>query len=80
MFSSTVRHAVHAAHHPLQGGLGGVRFPMVADITKQISKDYDILIEEGENAGVALRCGASLPPASHGPLIAACSYCRSSLP
>ena len=43
-------------HHLLQGGLGGVRFPMVADITKQISKDYDILIEEGENAGVALRC------------------------
>ena len=29
---------------------------MVADITKQISRDYDILIEDGENAGVALRC------------------------
>ena len=26
-----------------------------ADITKSISKDYDVLIEEGENAGVALR-------------------------
>ncbi len=39
---------------------------MVADITKQISKDYDILIEEGENAGVALRRGVwphtHLPP------------------
>ncbi len=40
---------------------------MVADITKQISKDYDILIEEGENAGVALRCGARTRLASHAP-------------
>ena len=57
-----------SAHHLLQGGLGGVRFPMVADITKQISKDYDILIEEGENAGVALRCGARTHLASHAPI------------
>jgi alkyl hydroperoxide reductase subunit AhpC len=26
-----------------------------ADLTKSISKDYEVLIEEGENAGVALR-------------------------
>ena len=35
-----------------QGGLGPVEFPMVADITKQIARDYDVLIEED---GVALR-------------------------
>lgn len=34
-----------------QGGIGQVRFPMVADITKQISRDYDVLFKEG----VALR-------------------------
>ena len=29
--------------------------PLVADITKQISKDYGVLIEEGADQGVALR-------------------------
>lgn len=35
-----------------KGGIGQVQFPMVADLTKQIARDYDVLIE---NAGVALR-------------------------
>ncbi len=34
-----------------QGGIGQVRFPLVADITKQISRDYDVLL----NGSVALR-------------------------
>ena len=34
-----------------QGGIGQVRFPLVADITKQISRDFDVLFKEG----VALR-------------------------
>ena len=34
-----------------QGGIGQVRFPLVADITKQISRDYDVLFQDG----VALR-------------------------
>lgn len=34
------------------GGIGNVQYPLVADLTKQISKDYDVLIEA---AGVALR-------------------------
>ena len=29
-----------------QGGLGQVQYPLVADLTKQISRDYDVLIEE----------------------------------
>jgi peroxiredoxin (alkyl hydroperoxide reductase subunit C) len=33
------------------GGIGQVRFPLVADLNKQISKDYDVLLD----AGVALR-------------------------
>ncbi|XP_071442080.1 peroxiredoxin-like [Hetaerina americana] len=35
-----------------EGGLGGLQYPLIADFTKSISKDYDVLIE---NEGVALR-------------------------
>ncbi|HJF82727.1 peroxiredoxin [Helicobacter pullorum] len=34
-----------------QGGIGNVQFPMISDITKQISRDYEVLIDEA----VALR-------------------------
>jgi len=35
-----------------KGGIGPIRYPLVADITKQISRDYGVLLDEG---GVALR-------------------------
>jgi len=35
-----------------EGGIQGVTYPLVADITKSIARDYDVLIP---NAGVALR-------------------------
>ena len=38
-----------------KGGLGDVKYPLVADITKQISTDYGVLLHEGDDAGVALR-------------------------
>jgi len=34
-----------------QGGIGQVQFPMVADLTKSIARDYDVLVDES----VALR-------------------------
>jgi len=34
-----------------EGGLGEIRFPLVADLTKQISSDYGVLLP----AGIALR-------------------------
>jgi alkyl hydroperoxide reductase subunit AhpC len=34
-----------------QGGLGELKYPLVADLTKKISQDYDVLLE----GGVALR-------------------------
>jgi len=34
-----------------KGGIGNVQFPMVADLTKQIARDYDVLV----NDAVALR-------------------------
>lgn len=35
-----------------KGGIGKIKFPLVADLTKQIARDYGVLIED---AGVALR-------------------------
>jgi len=35
-----------------KGGLGELRYPLLADITKKVSRDYGVLIEE---AGIALR-------------------------
>jgi alkyl hydroperoxide reductase subunit AhpC len=29
-----------------QGGLGGMQIPMIADMTKQISKDYGVLLKD----------------------------------
>ena len=29
-----------------KGGIGNVQFPMVADLTKQIARDYDVLLNE----------------------------------
>ena len=34
-----------------KGGIGQVRYPLVADLTKQIAKDYDVLLDDA----VALR-------------------------
>ena len=34
------------------GGLGGLKYPLVADLTKKISGDYGVLLESG---GIALR-------------------------
>ncbi|KAI9333466.1 peroxiredoxin 4 precursor [Obelidium mucronatum] len=38
-----------------QGGLGKLNIPLISDITKQISADYGVLIEQGPDVGLALR-------------------------
>lgn len=35
-----------------EGGLGEIKYPILSDISKEISRSYDVLVEEG---GVALR-------------------------
>jgi peroxiredoxin (alkyl hydroperoxide reductase subunit C) len=35
-----------------EGGIGPIKYPLVSDLTKQISKDFGVLLEQG---GVALR-------------------------
>ncbi|MDE1172605.1 MAG: peroxiredoxin [Parvibaculaceae bacterium] len=49
---SQFTHSAWRNTSPNNGGLGAVKFPMVADITKSIARDYDVLIESD---GVALR-------------------------
>ncbi|KAJ3066911.1 peroxiredoxin [Podochytrium sp. JEL0797] len=38
-----------------KGGLGNIQIPLISDITKQISADYGVLIEQGPDIGLALR-------------------------
>ena len=35
-----------------QGGLGNIQFPILSDLTKQISSDYGVLLED---SGISLR-------------------------
>lgn len=39
------------------GGLGEINYPLLADIPKEMSKDYDVLIEDEDDEldGAALR-------------------------
>jgi alkyl hydroperoxide reductase subunit AhpC len=38
-----------------EGGIGPINFPLLSDLDKKIAKAYDVLLDEGEDAGVALR-------------------------
>ncbi|MBX3508880.1 MAG: redoxin domain-containing protein [Parvibaculum sp.] len=55
---------------PKDGGLGRW-FPMVADMTKQIARDYDVLIE------VAWRCAAHRSTATASSATSSSTTCRS---
>lgn len=44
-----------------QGGLGGLKYPLLADFNKTISKDYGVLLED---AGIALRGLFIIDPSS----------------
>lgn len=49
-------HLAFSALPRTQGGLGGCKFPLLADVTKSLSEAYDVLITEGPDAGISLRC------------------------
>jgi hypothetical protein len=54
---SVYSHAAWAAQSRKQGGLGGVAFPLLSDITKEISRSFGFLVEEPTDGmnGVGLR-------------------------
>ncbi|KAF0691153.1 Aste57867_17577 [Aphanomyces stellatus] len=39
----------------VEGGLGEMKIPVIADITKKIARNYGVLIEDGEDEGVPFR-------------------------
>ena len=52
---SKYTHMEYTRKERKKGGLGPMDIPMVADISKQIAKDYGALLDQGEDNGVALR-------------------------
>ncbi|CAK4072632.1 unnamed protein product [Aphanomyces euteiches] len=54
---SKFSHLAWIKHPRNDGGLGEMKIPVISDITKKISKDYGVLIEDDADAdnGVALR-------------------------
>jgi len=52
---STDTHFTHKAWYDTSATIKKIRYPMLADPTHAISKDFGVLIEEGDDAGLALR-------------------------
>jgi len=52
---STDTHFTHKAWHDASETIKKIKFPMLADPTHAIAKDFGVLLEEGEDAGLALR-------------------------
>lgn len=52
---STDTHFTHKAWHDTSDTIKKIQFPMVADPTGKISRNFDVLIEEGNDEGLALR-------------------------
>jgi len=44
--NSHLSHQQWRKRSPLQGGVGALRFPMVADMTREIAKMYDVLVNQ----------------------------------
>lgn len=38
-----------------KGGLGEMKIPLIADVTKEVSTKYEVLVKDGDDAGVAFR-------------------------
>ena len=38
-----------------KGGLGDMKIPLLADVTKKVSRDYGVLLTHSNDEGVALR-------------------------
>ena len=38
-----------------KGGLGNMQIPIISDYTKELARDYQVLLDDGDDAGVSLR-------------------------
>jgi alkyl hydroperoxide reductase subunit AhpC len=52
---SKFSHFEYCSKKRKRGGLGDIKIPLIADITKTISRIYGALVTKGPDAGVALR-------------------------
>ena len=52
---STDTHFTHKAWHDASTTIQKIKYPMLADPTHKITKDFGVFIEEGGDAGLALR-------------------------
>ena len=52
---STDTHFTHKAWHDSSETIGKIKFPMVGDPTATIARNFGVLIEDGKDAGLALR-------------------------
>merc|ERR1719213_921066 len=59
---SAFTHSEYTKKPRAKGGLGPMKIPMVADLTKDISKNYGCLIPDGDDAGVAFRATYIIDP------------------
>lgn len=52
---STDTHFTHKAWHASSEAISKVKYPLIGDPSHHLSRAFDVLIEEGDDAGLALR-------------------------
>ena len=52
---STDTHFTHKAWHDSSATIAKVKYPLIADPTQQLARAFQVLIEEGDSAGLAFR-------------------------
>lgn len=52
---STDTHFTHKAWHDTSDTIGKVKYPLIGDPSQQLARAFQVLIEEGEDAGLAYR-------------------------
>ena len=52
---SQFTHLEYCSKPRKKGGLGDMEIPLIADVSKQVAKDYGCLIDHGDDNGVAFR-------------------------
>jgi peroxiredoxin (alkyl hydroperoxide reductase subunit C) len=52
---STDTHFTHKAWHDASDTIKKIKYPMIADPTGMLAKDFGVYIEEGDNKGLAYR-------------------------
>ncbi len=60
---STDTHFTHKAWHDTSDTIGKITYPMIGDPSGQLARAFEVMIEEGEDAGLAYRGTFVIDPA-----------------